>query len=556
MNWIAKHFQLDAALLVLALALGVILNWRSFFVDCLAIDEHVSFWIADRSGPSNLLDRSFNYSATPPLFFLLQSASLTAFGDREWALRLPAAASFLGAIVAVWWVGRSQFRPLCGGLAALLMATQPAAQDYAVVGRPYSLGMLLGVLAMLATSRLGEQPSSRRRWIAWILVNLALVQTHYLFAVLWVAELLWLAWPAAGRPFSFRRVVGAGAILLALAVSVSPGLLRVWDHRLYLNWTTGSTSIGDLWALALPVHHDWLEYPPWWGLLATPVLWLLVAHRPSPKNWFEPAWWKSAGLLFGRMVIWFVFPVGGLWLLGRYWFHSLAAARYLVIYVPASVLILAALLSSLRGTVAPILACIAIGIGWQVRPMRGRPIQNLSVQLHHAQTLPNAVDTAWKGSSRYVDLSEIAGRTTPLTPSATPVQVRLVLVSSGLTEMSLVPGYLNDAVFHDYVSCRLGRMYLVGGYKRLSLPLFWTDEARRFFRQAILRAAEQSKSPITNRTPTPPEIVLVVATDTDLLRASAEQAEALILATGAKESARINRPGMTYIIYHLDDKVP
>src|SRR5436309_15088237 len=98
--------KLDIALLGLAVLLTVLLNWRAFVQDYLTIDEHVSFWIADRSSPSNLLDRSFNYSATPPLSFVLQRLSLEIFGAHEWALRLPGAVSFLAAVVAIWWLGR------------------------------------------------------------------------------------------------------------------------------------------------------------------------------------------------------------------------------------------------------------------------------------------------------------------------------------------------------------------------------------------------------------------------------------------------------------------
>lgn len=553
MELIRKVLKLDVALLALALILAVVLNWSAFVVDYLAIDEHVSFWISDRSSPSNLLDRSINYSATPPLSFVLQRICLDVFGPHEWALRLPSAVAYLAAIVAIWWLGCNQHRPLTGGLAAVLLATQPVVQDYAVVGRPYSLGILFGVLAMVATLKRREQPDSRLRWLAWAVVNLALVQTHYLFAALWGAELVWLAWPSGGQPFSLRRLVGAALTLTAIAATVAPGLLRVWEHRLYLNWTTRTPSIGDLCPLVLPIQRDWFEHPIWWGLLATPFAWLLIAQRRGPKDWFEIIPWKPACSLFGRLLIWFVLPVGGLWFLGRFWFPSLAAGRYLVVYVPAAALLLAALLSSLRGIAAPILVCFALVLSWQVRPVRGQPIQDLRAQLHQSLTLSDRVDLAWKGTAGSVDAQENAGRAATLTRGATPVQVRLVLVSSGLAEMSLVPVYLHDPVFHDYVSCRLGRMYLMGSYQRLSVPLFWTDEARAFFREAIVRASEKRDDLTAVRTSRPVQIVFVFARDTDLLRASAEQAKVLLRAAGAKEFQQVDRSGLTWITYYFDD---
>src|SRR5881628_1296828 len=103
---LATRRSIDVALLALAFVLAITLNWDSFAREPLAIDEHVSFWIADRSSPSTLLTRSFHYSATPPLFFALQRMSLSALGEYEWALRLPAAASFLAALAVLWWIAR------------------------------------------------------------------------------------------------------------------------------------------------------------------------------------------------------------------------------------------------------------------------------------------------------------------------------------------------------------------------------------------------------------------------------------------------------------------
>src|SRR5262245_44904228 len=114
-----KVRTIDGAMVGLAVALAVLLNWDSFVRAPLAIDEHVSFWISDGSSPSTLLDRSFQYSATPPLFFAIERVCMALFGRSpwsEWVIRLPAACSFLGAVIATWWLGRTRMSPIAGGI--------------------------------------------------------------------------------------------------------------------------------------------------------------------------------------------------------------------------------------------------------------------------------------------------------------------------------------------------------------------------------------------------------------------------------------------------------
>jgi 4-amino-4-deoxy-L-arabinose transferase-like glycosyltransferase len=527
MDWLRRTFTIDVALLGLALILAVALNWSAIVVDYLAIDEHVSFWIADGSGPSNLLDRSMNYSATPPLSFMLQRICLDVFGPREWSLRLPAAASFLGAIVAVWWLGRRLLTPIAGGLAAILLATHPVVEHVAVAGRPYSVGLLLGVLAMQCCADLRRERPTWLRLAAWILVNLAIIQTHYMFAALWAAEFVWLLWPDGTPHLSAKQFAGCWAILLLLSLSVIPGLLRVWDHRQLLNWTTRTPVLADLESLALPIRWTWFRQPVWWGVAVLPILWQVVVGRRTPTQWLDVEHWNRTKTFLLRAAIWFVIPVGGLWLLGRFWIESVAAERYLVIYTPAVVVGLAGLLSTLRGKVAPIVAVAALVL-----------LEGFVPRVIRAQERWDQAGAEW---------TEVGRAITERGTSSC-----LVIVGSGLTEMNLIPAYLKDPVLHDYVSCRLGRMYLQGSHTRLSLPMLresWTSDVRRFYRHEIARACQGSNSPNSTRSAPSGVIWLITATDTDLLRATAAEAESVLRGAGAVEIERIEGQTLTQVLY-------
>jgi hypothetical protein len=527
MDWLRKSLTIDTGLLALALILAVALNWPALVVDYLAIDEHVSFWIADRSSPSTLLNRSLNYSATPPLSFLLQRLCLDVFGRHEWALRLPAAASFLTAIIAVWWMGRRWMTPIAGGLAAILLATHPAAGHLAVAARPYSVGLLLAVLAMQCCAHLRRQPSSWPRRIAWIVVNLALVQTHYMFAALWAAEFVWLLWPDATPRLSVTQFVACWSILLLLSLSIAPGLLRVWDHRQFLNWTTRTPALSDLGSLVLPVRWSLFRQPVWWGVTVLPILWQVVAGRRSPNQWLDIEQWARTRAFVLRVTICFVIPVGGLWLLGRYWIPSVAAERYLVIYTPAVAVCIGGVLATLRGKVAPIIAMSALVL-----------LQGFLPRLVRAHERWDQASAEWEEAGRFITGRGVSGH--------------LVLVASGLTEMTLVPVYLDDPVFHDYVSCRLGRMYLKGFHTRLSLPMLpgsWDSETQRFYRQQIVSACHGKTWPNGTKSPPGGVIWLVAATDTDLLRDTAAEAESLLKTAGAIEIERSEGQAVTYVVY-------
>lgn len=565
-------FRFDLVLLFAALVLAGVLHWPNFTSDALAIDEHVSFWIADGSSPAILPTRAIQYSATPGLSFVLQHWSLELFRRREWALRLPAALCFLGAIMATWRAGCRWFSPLVGGLAAILLATQPALNPLATAGRPYGVGLFIGVLAMLATGRVIERPT-RGRWIVWGLVNFALVRTHYLFAALWGAEFAWLmlAARAAGeskavtRPNDPGQVIapcgltrGQGiawcVILFGLsAASVAPGLMRLWDHRQELNWTTGTPAASDLVPLVLPIERAQLGRPLCWIALALPLLWQIMARRFHPHDWVDVTPTRRDTGWFVRTVVWFVVPVAAMWLMGRFWLPSLADKRYLIIYVPAAAIVVARLMCLLRGRVAPVLATLALmlleGAAPRVDATLGITDRIATTSTGPQQRAPrDRTSLAWK------EVAELANRSGPCD---------LLLVGSGLVEMSLVPRYPDDSVFHDYATCRFGRMYFANGNPpRMSLPMFWPRPDSPKLSSAYLRAIARANAAARERdaaaeSPAPARIFLVFATDTDLLRASAETMQAHLKTWGAVEQYRNGTfKDMEFVIYSISAGSP
>jgi 4-amino-4-deoxy-L-arabinose transferase-like glycosyltransferase len=512
-----KRWYVDIGLLIVALLFAVALNWRGFLCEPLHIDEHVSFWIADRSSPSTLLVRSFHYSATPPFSFLLQRLCLDLFGPREWALRLPAAACYIASIPAIWWLGRRWLTPLAGGFAAAILAAHPVVGSIATAGRPYSVGLLIGLIALHCTVLIRKHPERRLIRVFWAIANLALVQTHYLFAALWPVELVWLVWPTAQPRLSRRQLNECVLALIVSAFTVAPSLLRIWEHREWLNWTTRQPSAADVAWLVLPVQPPLSRSFLAWIGFAVPFVWLAVSMG-APTRWLDPHRWHAATNFLARLLLWFLIPVGGLWLIGRFWLPSLAADRYMVIYIPAAALALSAFASALAGKVAPTLALAVLVV-----------LQGTAPRLVKNQTRsPDVISLGWQRAA------------------GTHAGADLILVASGLTEMSLVPIYRDDPTFHDYVCCRLGRMYLQDlRHDRVSLPMIWTPDMPAFYRSAVGRARSklQPGGPVS--------VWVVYATDTDLLRETARRAEDFLSELGGQPVRHESYDGVECVLYQV-----
>jgi hypothetical protein len=519
--------RVDAVLLAVACLLAVGLNWHWFVHEPLAMDEHVSFWISAGSGPGTLITRSVHYSATPPLFFVLQRCSMKAFGEREWATRLPAAASLIAAFVAAWWVGRCWLPAMSGGTAAVLLAMHPGIMPFAVAGRPYTLGILLSIVALHVTGRLCEAPKTRTA-AALALVNLALIQTHYLFAAVWVGEFVWLLRARFRGQIAWRlfHLWLAGTALCVL--TAAPGILHVWEYRSYLNWTTRRPQLTDLVTIVSPV-----QLAPWrptlaWLVALAPLGWQIATRGFRPAEWFDAERWSKSSSYLLWCLVWLALPAAGLWLAGRYWLASVAADRYLIVFAPIATLLTAGLFNVWRGVVAPLL-CLAACLH----------LSGTADRLYHATLGPVGLATAPLGEVNRTS-SELWKAAAQQIGQQDP-DCQLILVGSGLAEMSMVPLQLHDPVFHDYVSCRLGRMYLKEPIRRIGLPMFWPAGMQRdlveFYRSEIARACgsgsagERASDDAAEGKPR--TFWLVTATDTDLLIASAGHARAIVESLGA-----------------------
>lgn len=120
------------------------------------------------------------YFEKPPLFFWLAGASFQAFGETEWAARLPSVLGALFSVAMTMLLGQAAFGPRTGRMAGLILATSPllAVLAHACIVDVVLLGFLTGALVALfhtLVTRPPDRPPRRPVVIFYLFVGLAVL---------------------------------------------------------------------------------------------------------------------------------------------------------------------------------------------------------------------------------------------------------------------------------------------------------------------------------------------------------------------------------------------
>ncbi|HIK54746.1 MAG TPA: glycosyltransferase family 39 protein [Synechococcales cyanobacterium M55_K2018_004] len=187
--------------------------------------EHLEQIFTLRSGvrDAEIVQRLVADSTHPPLFFLLMYRWmnwLSPAGDRwVWALRSLPALFGVGAIAAVYALGRLAFTPTAALWSAAMMAVSPFAIYLSQEARHYTLPMLLVTLGLVGMMQI-QQDLQRHYlrpwvWLGWAGVHVLGLYTHYFCAIALVAQVaaLW-GWQVWQRQKVSRR----GWMALGLAI--------------------------------------------------------------------------------------------------------------------------------------------------------------------------------------------------------------------------------------------------------------------------------------------------------------------------------------------------
>jgi 4-amino-4-deoxy-L-arabinose transferase-like glycosyltransferase len=192
----------------------------------------------------------------PPLYGVVMWAWMPLAGESEYALRLPSALLSVLVVPAVWRLGARLGGLPTAFVAAASMTVAPIGLSYAREARMYGVVMSQAALALLAADRFSRgRGRGRGGWAGVAAACAAAVLTHYTAVAVWAAAALrgLLGDPARPRP---RRPgwLAAQAAVAALAFGWSVVLWSnrdAWANLVWLPWT-GRTRRRDM---AL----DWLS---------------------------------------------------------------------------------------------------------------------------------------------------------------------------------------------------------------------------------------------------------------------------------------------------------
>lgn len=162
---------MPGVIIILALVLRLINLNQSLW-----LDEAIQFKAVSQFTLPELFKVYLPTDFNPPLSYLVNFGFSRVFGYSEIALRLP---SVIFGALTVWLMYK-----LGGKWPALLLATSGLHIYYSQEARMYALATLAVTASFLALKQ--------RRWLAYILISLAAIYSHYLTVFIFPAQIFWV----------------------------------------------------------------------------------------------------------------------------------------------------------------------------------------------------------------------------------------------------------------------------------------------------------------------------------------------------------------------------
>jgi mannosyltransferase len=326
----ARAFPL--VLLSIVMVLAAVLRFHAIARKPIWTDEGVSIALARLDG-YNFLRVLWRHEGNMSLYYALLRAWLQ-FGNGEGYIRALSVLPCLGAIPAIYFLGRRMFDSRVGLMASLLLAVNAYDVRYAQEARSYSLCPLLSILSSIYFLKYLEDPSRSNR-IGHVLTGALAAYAHFFAGFIVVAQ-----WISArmldredlGRELkkNWRQFAFAVAPIALYIVTTGTGVIR-WIPRPTLSslkdcarLLTGNGGI----PLAL-------------GFLAACAGALLPVFR---AGFVERVSWESWRHRY--LLLWLVFPVGFIFVISQ--LKPFFLTRYFIFTLPALVLLACSGLARLR----------------------------------------------------------------------------------------------------------------------------------------------------------------------------------------------------------------
>lgn len=247
------------------------------------------------AGARQVIRAVLRSDTSPPLYYLLLNVWTRTLGTSDRVLRLFSVLWALAAFPLLWSLGQRVGGWPAAASAASLYALAPPSLYYAVEARMYAMLWFLALAFIWLTVRLHDRGSRPGTLLVWTFVGAAGFLTHYFFAFVWAAGVLWMALyqERSGRAPLLAAILATAAATLPWYAQV-PASLRRW--RVTGSWLDGPLSLAQ--ALSAPVLLAWnlLAGRGIWGgsrwmdriLAALFLLLALAVWRRGIKPLFAP----------------------------------------------------------------------------------------------------------------------------------------------------------------------------------------------------------------------------------------------------------------------------
>ncbi len=253
---------------------------------------------------------------------ILASLAVRMLGPHEWAVRLPAFALALGAIVVTWRFGRRLSGPVGGLCAAALLAAAPAFMVWAQTARGYTGLACMAWLSVDAFFRVLRTGDSRQARVHT--VSTAVLPLFHLFGffVLAIQYLAFWGWTLAARRSAspagsadglrrlHRSFLAIGVVTLVVFLPSVTGLVSDLPVFAVPHETAGTAAVAETGTVPSTAGVQWaglvveLLSSRSWTLMAIAAGLLVIGFLKLPK------WEASLGIAT------LVLPLFGLWLAG------------------------------------------------------------------------------------------------------------------------------------------------------------------------------------------------------------------------------------------------
>jgi hypothetical protein len=204
---------------VLLTVLGLLFALVPRLLWSLWVDETGTFWMA-RGGAVAAVAKTWNWPGQSLLFSAITSLfCFDGFLFRDFLLRVPALAG--GALLCffLYRFAEDALGSGAGRIAAVLAAFHPMTIEFSTQARPYSLAMAAVTASCWTLFRWVRD--GERRWLVWWIVSSALViYLHYLFAVVFLAQFVYIVLTPRRIPAALLGFAIIGLLCLPIALHI------------------------------------------------------------------------------------------------------------------------------------------------------------------------------------------------------------------------------------------------------------------------------------------------------------------------------------------------